>query len=288
MGFCAAHRHRLESASEADRAHRIRHLLRSRRILQLSLAQRRRRLQRTVWRNACAALRSAHCRAKRRDVCSSVWHDRARPSQPAAPRRFRLCFPTSRRPISGNYPAGKPFGPFLFGGYDINNKLPYTENWTFDLQYQASNSWLFSAGYVGNHGVHEILPIPFNQPGIATPQNPINGQIYSYGGVSPNYSLDLEPISTCEYSGNAPIRVPYIGYDMNSVLFKAEGISNYNALQLAGSQASFERLQFTASYTWSHALDEQSGLGLFFTGNNPTDAEVRATRRPTSTRPTCS
>ena len=27
-------------------------------------------------------------------------------------------------------------------------------------------------------------------------------------------------------------------------------------------------LQFTASYTYSHALDEQSGLGLFVTGNN--------------------
>ena len=38
------------------------------------------------------------------------------------------------------YPAGNLFGPFLFGGYDINNKLPYTENWTFDLQYQASTT----------------------------------------------------------------------------------------------------------------------------------------------------
>jgi hypothetical protein len=28
-------------------------------------------------------------------------------------------------------------------------------------------------------------------------------------------------------------------------------------------------LQFTASYTRSHSLDEQSGLGLFLTGNNP-------------------
>jgi hypothetical protein len=26
-----------------------------------------------------------------------------------------------------------------------------------------------------------------------------------------------------------------------------------------------------ASYTWSHALDEQSGLGLFYNGNNPID-----------------
>ena len=78
-----------------------------------------------------------------------------------------------------------------------------------------------------------------------------------------------EPISTNEYAGNAPIRVPYPGYDMNSVLYKAEGISNYNALQVQAHKRLSFGLQFTASYTWSHSLDEQSGLGLFFTGNNP-------------------
>jgi hypothetical protein len=191
------------------------------------------------------------------------------PAPPGSAAAFQALLPNISQTESGNYPTGNPFGPFLFGGYDINNKLPYTENWTFDIQYQPGNSWLFSAGYVGNHGVHEVLPSPFNQPNIATPQNPINGQIYSYGGVSPNYNLDLEPISTSEYAGNAPIRVPYIGYDMNSVLYKAEGISNYNALQLQIRKRLSFGLQLTASYTWSHSLDEQSGLGLFFTGNNP-------------------
>jgi hypothetical protein len=114
-----------------------------------------------------------------------------------------------------------------------------------------------------------VLPIPFNQPAIATPQNPVNGQMYSYGGVTPLY-LNLEPYDPApEYAGNAPGRVPYIGYDMNSVLYRAEGISNYNALQLQARKRLSNGLQFTASYTWSHALDEQSGLGLFFTGNNP-------------------
>jgi hypothetical protein len=56
---------------------------------------------------------------------------------------------------------------------------------------------------------------------------------------------------------------------MNSVLYTAEGVSNYNALQLQARKRLSNGLQFTASYTWSHALDEQSGLGLFFTGNNP-------------------
>ena len=186
---------------------------------------------------------------------------------------FTALLPNISQTENGNYPAGNAFGPFVFGGYDIHNKLPYTENWTFDLQYQAKD-WLFSAGYIGNHGQHEILPIPFNEPLLATPQHPVHGQIYSYGGTNydanGNYvNLSTEPISTGEYSGNAPIRVPYIGYDMNSVLYEAEGISNYNALQLQVRKRYSNGLQLTASYTRSHSLDEQSGLGLFLTGNNP-------------------
>ncbi len=75
---------------------------------------------------------------------------------------------------------------------------------------------------------------------------------------------------------------------MNSVLYKAEGISNYNALQLQARKRLSNGLQFTASYTWSHALDEQSGLGLFFTGNNPLTLQVELRHRRISTRPTCS
>lgn len=170
----------------------------------------------------------------------------------------------------GCWPTNNLFGPFLYGGYDINNKLPYMQDWTVDLQFQASNSWMFELGYVGNHGTHLVLPIPFNQPLIATASNPVNNQTTSYGGATPLF-LDNEPVFTNEFSGNAPIRVPYPGYDMNSVSYKAEGISNFNALQFQTRKRLSNGLQFTASYTYSHALDEQSGLGLFFTGNNPLD-----------------
>ena len=182
---------------------------------------------------------------------------------------FNALLPDLAQTTSGHYPAGNFFGPFLFGGYDINNKLPYTQNWTFDIQYQASNNWLFSAGYVGNHGTHLVLPIPFNQPGLASASNPIHGQVFNYGGISP-LELDNEPIDPApSYAGNSELRVPYLGYDMNSVLYKAIGISNYNALQLSARKRLSFGLQFTASYTWSHSLDDQSGEGIFFTGNNP-------------------
>jgi hypothetical protein len=208
----------------------------------------------------------------------------APPPPPATAAAFLASLPNLAQTacgFPGCWPVGNLFGPFLFGGYDIHNKLPYTQNWTLDLQYQAFNNWLFEVGYVGNHGTHGVLPIPFNQAVIATPTMPFNGQIYSYGGTPcfkgetgvtncqyPN-CCTLEPVFTNEFSGNAPIRVPYPGYDMNSVLYKAEGTSNYNALQVQVRKHLSNGLQFTGSYTWSHALDEQSGLGLFFTGNNP-------------------
>ncbi|MGC2529639.1 MAG: TonB-dependent receptor [Candidatus Acidiferrum sp.] len=163
--------------------------------------------------------------------------------------------------------------PFLFGGYDPYNKLPYSENWTLDLQWQPWNSWVFTLGYVGNHGQHLTLPIPFNQPKIATPANPVNGQMYSYGFQpldSMGNPLLTEPYFTST-GGNTDLRTSYLGYSPNSVYYEGEGISNYNALQVSATKRLSKGLSISASYTWSHTLDEQSGLGLFYTGNNPLD-----------------
>ena len=52
------------------------------------------------------------------------------------------------------------------------------------------------------------------------------------------------------------------------MLYKAEGISNYTALQLRVTKRLSYGLQLTGSYTWSHALDDQSGEGLFYNGND--------------------
>ncbi len=186
------------------------------------------------------------------------------PAPPNNLAAFQALLPNFSETATQNYPSGNRFGPFLFGGYDPNNKLPYSENWTLDIQVQPANNWLLSIAYVGNHGVHEVLPIPFNQPVVATPQNPFHGQTYSYGFNMNGY----EPLSTFS-GGNVDVRVPYLGYNPNSVYYEAEGISWYHALQLEVRKRMSWGLQFTATYTWSHALDEQSGLGLFYTGNDP-------------------
>jgi hypothetical protein len=165
--------------------------------------------------------------------------------------------------------------PLFFGGYDPKNKLPYSENWTLDLQWQPVNTLLFSMAYVGNHGIHGVIPLPFNQAQIATPQNPALAggpfqQNYSYGWQV--YGLAAENLQTLVVgypTGNVALRVPYIGFDPNSEFNEAVGVSNYSALQLSVDKHLSRGLLVKGSYTYSHTLDEQSGLGLFFTGNDP-------------------
>jgi len=146
------------------------------------------------------------------------------------------------------------------------------------LSISALQQLMFEAGYVGITA--RIWCCPFLQPTAHRHTDECGERANQfYGGTSPAANqnvyytgltpLDTEPIYTNEYAGNAPIRVPYPGYDMNAVLYKAEGTSNFDALQLQVHKRLTNGLQFTSSYTWSHSLDEQSGLGLFFTGNNP-------------------
>jgi hypothetical protein len=160
---------------------------------------------------------------------------------------------------------------FPFGSYDLNNKLPYTENFSFDFQWQPRSDLAVDIGYVGNRGRHGVIPVPFNQPGIATASNPIHGETATYGYQSTDTNgnnLTTEPYNTYD-GGNTDLRVPYLGYSVNSVTYKAVGISSYDALQVHVDKRMQHGLQLGFSYTYSHALDEQSGLGLFYNGSNP-------------------
>jgi hypothetical protein len=165
--------------------------------------------------------------------------------------------------------------PISLGVYDRANKLPYTINYTLDIQWQPRNDLAIELGYVGNVGRHQVIPLPFNQPKIASPSSPTlaggpHQQKYTYGYTVEGATLpDGSDYQTNYEGGNVDLRVPYIGYAAESITYKAAGIDDYNALQVHIDKRMSHGIQVGASYTWSHALDEQSGLGLFYTGNNP-------------------
>jgi len=181
---------------------------------------------------------------------------------------------------------GQPLFPF--GVYNRTNKLPYTLNQTLDIQWQPRNDVAIDIGYVGNFGRHEVIPVPFNQAQIASPANPTHKgtpfqQSYTYGYTvqqpgcsgSPTSCAILLPDGTQMLDnyegGNADLRVPYMGYSSEALSYTAAGVSAYNALQVHVEKRISHGLQAGFSYTYSHALDEQSAMGLFYNGNNPLD-----------------
>jgi hypothetical protein len=131
------------------------------------------------------------------------------PGLPGDPSVLAKQLPNQASMINGS-------APYIFGGYDAHNTLPYTTNWSFDLQYQAFSDWLLSLGYVGNHGVNQVLPVPFNQPGIATATSPINGQTSSYGfNIVP-----AESVATFE-GGNTDLRPPATSWLSHRIIFRS-------------------------------------------------------------------
>jgi hypothetical protein len=192
-------------------------------------------------------------------------------------------------PATANNPNGYAINngqPISLGVYDRTNKLPYTMNYTLDIQWQPVSSLAIDIGYVGNLGRHQVIPVPFNQPTIVSPSNPALAgtpyqQNYSYGytveGANSCYGAGIYgpltlPDGTCyeedDEGGNDDFRVPYIGYAAESIAYRAAGVDAYNALQAHVEKRMGHGVQFGVSYTYSHALDEQSGLGLFYNGNN--------------------
>jgi hypothetical protein len=221
-------------------------------------------------------------------------------SQKCSPYGYEVCstFEAPWGPTLGPPPSGNPadlvlpnaaaissgIPLFSFADYNRGNKLPYTMNQTLDIQWQPRRDLAIDIGYVGNLGRHAVVPLPFNQAKIASPSSPrLAGtpfeQDYTYGYsiVDAPGSFDTinlpngQPYQETFEGGNVDLRVPYIGYSSESESYTAAGISAYHALQAHVEKRMSRGLQVGFSYTYSHATDEQSAMGLFYNGNNPLD-----------------
>ena len=112
------------------------------------------------------------------------------------------------------------------------------------MQWQPRPDIAVELGYVGNVGRHQVIPVPFNQPNIASPSSPTlagsaNQQTCSYGynvggasltGCGAGTATGTGYLANYE-GGNVDLRVPYIGYAAESIDYLAAGVDDYNALQ---------------------------------------------------------
>jgi hypothetical protein len=143
--------------------------------------------------------------------------------------------------ILANQPKGPTGNPILPNGIapnvlpltdDNKMRLPVVDAWNFTVEHQFSNSFVFSAAYVGNHGYHVTAGgtnYNINQPSIV-----------GFGTLSTNQR-----------------RLFYqkFGWTQSIKYFADDSSVKFNSMQLRGEKRFASGLMFSGNFTWASAFD---------------------------------
>jgi hypothetical protein len=159
-----------------------------------------------------------------------------------------------------------PFGP---SGSDLNTLFlnpevdtPVTYQYNVSIQYEFLPNWVLDVAYVSSHGRQLMNSYKnINLARLASPENPINGQI-------------------ANTSTNIGLRVPYLGFQptgLGGTYFDAE--SDYHSLQATLRKTFSYGLSLQASYTFSKNL---TTLGATDSSNSNDPLDQDQQRGPAS------
>ncbi len=139
------------------------------------------------------------------------------------PRAPSIPFPVPVQSVSANgiYPDLHDF------------RTPYVQQYSFGIERELANKWMLDLSYVGSAGRKMYRLIDQNQALIETALGPEG-----------NYAPGLSSLAVQ-------------GFGVHTM--QSSSNSSYNSLQASVTKRFSHGLQFLASYTWSHSLDDYSG-----------------------------
>jgi hypothetical protein len=153
-------------------------------------------------------------------------------------------------------------------GYDVRNRVPYTEEWMLSIERQAGPDTVLSASYIGtsSHRQRVLVEANAGNPALC---------------LSLSEPREVQPGTlTCGAGGEDKVYYPVAGGLVNgtrgplgssfgsNALQSNTGRANYNALELSAQHTS-GRLEFSAAYTYSKSLDDSSNIGEEVNPFNP-------------------
>jgi hypothetical protein len=157
--------------------------------------------------------------------------------------------------LSQGFPADALTDPNVPILYSLSPKLrtPYNQQWHFGFQYQLPADSVLELSYAGSRGLklfgfyngNQAVPTA-DQSAATAPRRPANKPLPGAPGP-----CDLDNPDNCD-----PV------FDTSIATFRSNVSSNYNSLQARFEKRVTHGLEFQASYTYSHALDDASSASL--------------------------
>jgi Carboxypeptidase regulatory-like domain len=157
----------------------------------------------------------------------------------------------------------------LTANYIPNQILPYGLNWTFGVQHVFKKDYTFEARYLGSRGVHLPTQTRLNAFPAVTPTH----QLPTYLVAPSQAQLNALPLTLDQLEATPTNPLDAYGFPNNITSFPSNGYSSYNGLALQGQRRFTAGLQFQASYTWSHLIDNSTAdfFSTYLTPRRPQD-----------------
>lgn len=151
-------------------------------------------------------------------------------------------------PPDGAFPIWQP-RQYLAGGtpgyynqvLDPNARNPYVQQFNLSIEREIGKNSVVEIAYLGSHGLRLLNTLGANQPGIASPSNPIRG-------ITTNTYANIQD--------RAPVAGVIAGRGLAMNMFN--GTSRYSALVLTYNQRISHGLQLLSSFTFGRSTDNNS------------------------------
>jgi hypothetical protein len=171
---------------------------------------------------------------------------------------------------SGSCVVGSALG-YTADSAQMANRLPLTQEYSLDFQYEFAHGWVADLGYVGSHGIHLYnysQDINLAQLVTGAPNGPTDIQNSTMLSSSIPWNVGNPDPILYNTVANANTRVPVLGYSANGGLATTDtnGDSLYNSLQAVLKHQFSHGLLFQVAYTWSKGFTNvntaEAGSGI--------------------------
>ena len=157
-------------------------------------------------------------------------------------------------PQPGQTVSFRRYEPLDINNTDPNYAVPYTYNYNLNLQRALPSNMVLTVAYVGSLGRKLVRTYEGDQITLS-------GQAACLANPSCVSNRAAAHLLFPQYM-DQPATVPgtTVPYYLSVGTQHTDGASNYNSLQVSVAKEASHGLYFTLSYTYSHALDNASGL----------------------------
>ena len=151
--------------------------------------------------------------------------------------------------------AKSAYGGATIRLWDPNVRPAEVQQWNFTAERQLPSQMLFSLGYVGQHGTHLMVPMPYFQREVLGEPGCTSANDYTVNVSGSGFSTT--PVSVCNS--------PYLaGNPALASISQISGTESRGSQRYAGLQASLSKrlsqgMQFLMSYTYSKTFTNAIG-----------------------------